>query len=147
MAASKKKKTTGGVKAKSEPLVAPTGEGQDDDDSAYGAAAVLANADLLERVLSFLPKPAQVRCCAAVNRTFRDACKAETLWKVRAALLPTVVLSGATSGHGELLLGRTRMHVEKLLVRAPQDACFSISFILFPFFCFPPESPPSFSCW
>jgi hypothetical protein len=56
-----------------------------------------------------------------VNKTFREACGTETLWEARAALLPTVVLSGVTSGHSDLLLERSTIHVEKLLVRVELD--------------------------
>jgi|AntAceMinimDraft_1070359.scaffolds.fasta_scaffold36673_1 hypothetical protein len=57
MAPSKKRKKRDGAKAKPEPLLTPKGEAEDDDGgSAHGAAAVLANPALLERVLSFLPK-------------------------------------------------------------------------------------------
>jgi hypothetical protein len=116
--------THSGSEVKARPSVEPREEQDDDNDAeGQGAAAVLADPKILERVLSFLPKPVDVRCCAAVNKIFCDVCKAATLWKARAALLPTVVLSGATPAHRKLLLKRTKICMGKLLVRTVREAC------------------------
>ena len=80
-------------------------------------AAVLSNLDILERIMTFLPKPVDVRRCAGVNKTFRQCTLSDSLWKGRAALLPTVKLSGCTSGIEELLLDKFAQSVSMLLVR------------------------------
>jgi hypothetical protein len=124
MAPNKKQKKGSGKAAAKPPAPAKPKEEEEEQEEDAAAAVLRYIPDILERVLSFLPKPADVRRCAAVSKSFLAAARSESMWKARAALLPTVELSGATPGHEELLVQRMSMHVEKLLVRATSATLF-----------------------
>ena len=80
--------------------------------------AVLSNLEILERIMTLLPKPADVRRCGRVDKSFRACSRSDSLWRSRADMHPTAQLSGVTPNHEDLLIQRIEQHVGKLLVRA-----------------------------
>jgi hypothetical protein len=107
----KQKKGSGSAPAAAKP------DAEEEEENDAARRRCLTNPDILERVLSLLPKPADVRRCATVSSSFRAAALSDSTWRARAALLPTVELSGATPGHEALLARRMVVHVERFMVR------------------------------